>query len=383
MLNYSKDPAMSTKFVLYSLALIAIALLFVSGFHNALEANVPVKTKETPPEEAGKNIQVLKGISEAHREKVMDFMTTSLGVKCNHCHVIDTSGWHMDLDDKPAKRTARKMMQMVMDLNSKTFSGRNDVTCYTCHRGSILPAATLSLPIPPQAPPKKEEVAAPPSLPTIEQVLAMYEKALGGDDAMKKITSRVSKGVAIDGQGREMPMELVSQVPDKFLSSMTMREGAQSVRGFDGTTGWMSSPRGSRKMSPDESEDMKINGLLFSIARIKALSKTLHVSRKDTANGASVIVISASASDHVTESYYIDAESGLLLRKLISTETMIADIPEQVDYFDYRNVDGVKVPFVIRSASADPRDAMTRTITSVEQNVKIDEKKFEMPTTKK
>ena len=83
------------------------------------------------------------------------------------------------------------------------------------------------------------------------------------------------------------------------------------------------------------------------------------------------------------EEYFIDSESGLLLRKVIVTETMLADIPDQTDYFDYRPVDGVKVPFTIRSSAVNPRDLVTRRATAIVQNKPVDAKEFEMPAAKK
>ncbi len=358
---------------------LVIGVIFAIFVPQTLTAGSPAKKADPLFQQGDKNLQVLKDLPEGHREKIMDFVAASLGVKCNHCHVIDSTGWHMDLDDKPAKHTARKMMQMVMDINAKTFGGRNEVTCYTCHRGSTEPASVLPLPLPAQAPPQREESAEAPSLPSVDQVLAMTEKSLGGEDAMKKITTRVAKGVMVSGDGREMPMEVVFQSPDKFMSATTMKDGAQNMRGYNGKSGWMSSQRGTREMSPSQSEDMKASIAMFPMTRLRQLAKTMHVSRKDSIDGSEVYVLVAPGGERVTERYSIDTKSGLLLRKVVLTETMLANIPEQTDYSDYRDVNGVKVPFMIRSSSADARSSATRKFTSIEQNVPVDAKKFEMP----
>jgi hypothetical protein len=379
---------MTGKFLVRScIALVSIVLFtlitLIPGKHS-LRAGVPSKAndQEKTVEQVKKNIQVLKGLPASQLSMVMDYMATSLGVRCDHCHVIDTTGWYMDKDDKPTKRTARKMLQMVMDLNAKNFGGRNEVSCYTCHRGSSEPAKLIPLPQPP-AKATQEEAEVAPSLPSFEQELAMYENALGGTDALKKITSRVMKGVSVDAQGREMPLEIVQQSPDKYAATVSMREGMTSTRAFNGTSGWMSSPRGARELPPEASEELKHEAQLFPLARIQELSKTMHVSDKDTVNGTTAYILSAPAGEHATERYYIDAATGLLLRKSTVTETMIGNIPEQIDYSDYRAVDGVKVPFTIRISAVDPRDCSTQRFSSIEQNVPIDEKKFEMPKGKK
>ena len=286
---------MGSRFALTSCVLVVIAIIAGITLPHTLSAGMPSKKIESLYQQDGKNIQVLKGLPEGHRDKIMDFVAASLGVKCNHCHMIDSTGWHMELDDKPTKRTARKMMQMVIDINAANFGGRTEVTCYTCHRGSTEPASVLALPLPPPAPPKREEESAAASLPGVDQVLAMAEKALGGEDAMKKVNTRVAKGTLMTGDGREMPLEMTSQAPDKFISSTTMKDGAQNVRGYNGKSGWMTSPRGSREMSPDQSEDLRLNGALFPIGHLRQLSKTMHVSKKDTVNGATAYILDAAA----------------------------------------------------------------------------------------
>jgi hypothetical protein len=287
-------------------------------------------------------------------------------------------GQGFEKDDLKAKGTARKMIQMVMDLNAKNFGGRTEVGCYTCHRGAAEPVKLIPVPQP-FAKPEREETEAQPKLPSVEQLITMYEKALGGADAMKKITSRVTKGVSIDARGSQMPLELVQQAPDKYSLSVTMREGMQSTRAFNGTAGWMVSPRGTRAMPPDQAEEMRHEAALFPISALRDLAEKLHVRETDTVNGATAYVLSAPEGTHATQRFYIDSASGLMVRKVTINETMIANIPEQVDYSDYKSVDGVQIPFTIKTAGVDPRDSFTRRATSVEQNVPVDEKKFVMP----
>jgi hypothetical protein len=90
-----------------------------------------------PAEQVFKNIQVLKGVPAPSVMPAMMFFTQALGVKCDHCHVPD----QFDKDDKPAKAVARKMIQMVHQINVHNFDAKDRVTCWTCHRGSTEPPA--------------------------------------------------------------------------------------------------------------------------------------------------------------------------------------------------------------------------------------------------
>lgn len=366
---------MGKKFVLGSfgarVAIPVIALIVATGGSRAGEGEKTV-------EQVKKNIQVLKGLPASELNPVMDFTAASLGVRCQHCHVSDSTGWKYESDDKPAKRTARKMMQMVMDLNTKNFGGRTAVSCFTCHRGSAEPVKTM--PVPQPLPGREsEEKAEASTLPALEVLLERYEQSLGGPEALKKITSRVLTGAATDLQGREMPTEIAQQAPDKFAFTTTMREGMKFTRCYNGTAGWMTSPRGTREIPSSDLDEMKRDAGLFAISRMRSLSERMHVKETDTVGGATAYVLEAPVGEHETERYYVDSASGLLLRRTVLIETMIGNIPSQVDYGDYRTVDGVKIPFLLRTSTTDPRDSRSIRFTAVTQNGPIDEKQWIMP----
>lgn len=83
-----------------------------------------------------KNLQVL---TPATFPQAMQNFVAALGLEdkgaCSFCPVQDRSS-----DEKMEKRTARKMLLMVREINAKFPDGKQHVTCYTCHRGSTLPA---------------------------------------------------------------------------------------------------------------------------------------------------------------------------------------------------------------------------------------------------
>src|SRR5262250_52201 len=86
-------------------------------------------------EQKFKNIQIFKTLPATQLDPTMAFISGSLGVRCNYCHV--SNGF--EKDDKPTKQTARRMIQMVFDLNKGSFNGQGTVSCYTCHRGKPTP----------------------------------------------------------------------------------------------------------------------------------------------------------------------------------------------------------------------------------------------------
>lgn len=112
------------------------------------------------PEEEWSNLKVLpKNISEEKLDSIMDHFKIALGVKCGFCHAMDpdtSKGRHFDFasDAKPEKDVARNMLRMTATINETFFnsekSDRTDtlrtVMCYTCHRGSKNPEASMLLP---------------------------------------------------------------------------------------------------------------------------------------------------------------------------------------------------------------------------------------------
>ena len=71
----------------------------------------------------------------------MQSIAASLGVGCDHCHVTGPGG-AFDRDDKETKDTARAMMKMVAEINTRAFEGRSVVACATCHHGESKPMRT-------------------------------------------------------------------------------------------------------------------------------------------------------------------------------------------------------------------------------------------------
>ena len=97
----------------------------------------PVTAPGAPmAEDVFKNVQVLKGIPVDQFMGTMGFFSASLGLNCTDCHVDESGGnWAKYADDNALKRTARRMMLMVSNINTTSFGGRQVVTCNTCHRG--------------------------------------------------------------------------------------------------------------------------------------------------------------------------------------------------------------------------------------------------------
>ena len=87
--------------------------------------------------------------------------------------------------------------------------------------------------------------------------------------------------------------------------------------------------------------------------RLKDRYQSLAVNKAyDTIDGKPVVVLTGKPYPDVTEQLSFDRETGLLRRRSITTTGVrLMVLPEQIDYSDYRDVSGVKVPFTVRHAT--------------------------------
>ena len=74
---------------------------------------------------------------------------------------------------------------------------------------------------------------------------------------------------------------------------------------------------------------------------------------------------------------YFDAETGLLLRVVRYTDSPVGRNPTQIDYSDYRDVAGIKMPFHVTTTWTDGRSSVD--LTAVQQNVPVDAARFAKP----
>ena len=326
-------------------------------------------------EEVFKNIQVLKGVASDQLIPAMQFMSSALGVECSFCHVPG----HFEKDDKKPKQTAREMMRMMVALNKASFNGQREVTCYSCHRGARKPVAipVIENELPPNpAAESSDAQELPARLPTASVLIDTYIKALGGAAAVGSITSRVEKGASVIG-GQSVSVEIFTQVPDHRAVINHLTEG-DSVVAFDGHAGWIGIPgRPVREMHGADIHAARMDADLQFPLHIQQMFPELHVEYPEKIAGREAYVLFCVRQDQPPVKLYFDEQSGLLVRLVRYAETPLGVDPTQIDYADYRGVDGVQVPF--RVTISQPGSSWTIRLEGVRQNVPIDAARFAKP----
>jgi photosynthetic reaction center cytochrome c subunit len=367
-------------FAISLVATLSIAAAIVGARAQAPAAPAQSSSPAAAPlaEQQYKNIKVLKGIPADQVIPAMEFIAASLGVECEFCHVRKERGLAFDKDDKKPKEIARKMIEMANAINKDNFEGHREVTCYSCHRGAAHPVGTPLVAVEGEKPPmddhdKKPDIALPPA----DDVFAKYLTAAGGADAINKITSRVEKGTISGFGDQHFPIDIFAKAPDKRSSTMHM-PGGESSTAYDGKVGWLSFPgRPVHMMNAAESAGARIDADFHLPIDAKSLRDKWKPGPGETIDGHATNLLVGQTEGQPPLRLYFDAQSGLLVRLIRYTETPLGRLPTQVDYADYRDADGVKIPY--QWSLSRPGNRFTIQVEQLQQNVPVDDSKFVAP----
>jgi hypothetical protein len=223
-----------------------------------------------------------------------------------------------------------------------------------------------------KAPHLPHSAKSPRSIPTIGQILDKYVQAIGGETAHRKLTSRVMKGTYENkGAGIIGRIEHEAMAPNKLRVTLRAQTkmGLQLdfSNGFDGTVGWEFNPTvaGYRELSGTELAAKRRNAEFCREIKLKELYPKIALRGERKIGASAVYVIEATPAEGDPEIWSFDAQTGLLIR--------IDDT-----YFDdYREVDGVKLPFTVRTSSAAGKSIIK--FDEIRHNVPIEETRFKNP----
>jgi hypothetical protein len=337
-------------------------------------------------EEVFKNVQILKGIPVDQFMGTMGFFSASLGLNCTDCHGDKSGGdWALYADDNARKQIARRMMLMVNTINQTNFGGRQVVTCNTCHRGSARPNVMPSLDLLYSSPPPDEPgdpIQQAAGQPAADQILDKYLQALGGPQRLAALTSFTAKGNYIGyDDADKSPLEMYARAPGQHTIISHSRSG-DTTWTFDGRSAWIAAPATDKPVpllavTGQDLDGVKLESEVFFPARIKQALTNWRVGIPTLINDREVNVVQGTTANGGTATLCFDLETGLLTRLVRFSSSPVGRVVTRVDYSDYREVAGVKIPFKWTVTWLDGRS--TYELTSVEPNAAIDASRFARP----
>jgi hypothetical protein len=347
--------------------------------------------RQVMSEQAFKNVTVLKGLPVDEFMETMGFIAASTNYNCADCHVEpkDEGDWSAYAQETPRKATARRMILMVQAINKTNFGGARVVTCYTCHRNiqgapKVTPSLREQYSEPPPPDPNEVEITRQaPGAPTADQIFDKYLQAVGGGQKSAAITTIVFKGTYQGYAEAKAPVEIYLKAPNQ-RTMIVHTSGGDRTTTCDGTNGWMAAPATDKpfpviRYTNGDLDAVRLDAVLSFPAGIKeAITKPV-VGSSSIDDEDVVLVQGAANGGRSSVKLYFDKQSGLLVRQVRYSETIIGRVPIQVDYSDYRDVagTGVKLPFHVITTWTDGKSDVL--LTSAETNVPIDAAKFNQP----
>ena len=318
-----------------------------------------------------RNLKLLNDTPPNQVLATMQFFEGSLGVGCDFCHLAERD------KDTPRKDTARKMIQMVRDINKNHFAGETEVTCYTCHRGQTGPPENPALATAEFRPWEPDSANGLPNAPPVAgpppaQIIDKWIAAIGGMNKINSITSVVSKSTATNSVGATQQFERVSKGDNSLLIL-----GNANI-GRSGNTGWFRAGNG----APRDIRNYELNANRFRdpfwLAK-NAKSFSMLTSRQDEIGpgGRPVYQVRGVTADGVPIRMFFGRETGHLLRVLWFTPNAIGQNMERIDYSDFGEVDGILVPR--RAVIRTPLAYQTLRNESFQFNVPVEDSRFTRP----
>jgi hypothetical protein len=407
LLSFARIPAVASAFG--RIWITAIVLTTISGAGVSAQRVQP--SEDRTAAQVYKSVQILKDVPSTQIIPTMRVISASLGVECEYCHVTDRAG------ETEKKQIARRMMTMVTTLNQNSFAGQSRVTCFTCHRAGTAPLAApvptgqytidgvgllikgTGNPIPGGTDAALERrlkeltTAQAAALPAPEAIFAKYVTALGGEAAIRGVTSRKVTALnetAADVRGLAPPVHALvqqfSKAPNQWITTL-QTSNAKTARGFDGNVAWIQDARGAVTDStgaapaPPLTRVRRTSDFYEALNLRQAYSQTATRGIVKVNDRDAYLVVGTPAGD-LPEQLYFDKETGLLVRKGTATPTVFGDYAIQTDYEDYREVSGVKYPYLLRTIGVSPADSTTTYVERIENNPPLENVTFLKPALK-
>ena len=374
-----------------NLAMIGLATVWVTGLALAAQGQAVPTSAAKKAGDAFKNVTTgtLKDLSVDDFVASMGLISANLGLDCADCHPNAGTDKADFVIDTPRKIATRRMVEMVATINRTNFAGVQRVTCWTCHHGRITPSTTISLDAWYDAPSIEldDAVGQETGQPSAEQVLEQYIAALGGAQRLAGITTFIATGSALGygDLGGTADFTLLAKAPDQRTTLITYKDTQRpaSSWSFDGRTGWIKTPRGllgEYELVGSELDGARFEAQLAFSGQLKQALSNWRGAAIRSIGDRDYLVVQGSGPRGFLATLYFDPKTNLLSRLVRYGPSPIGRMPTQVDYADYRDVNGVKFPFEYKFVWLDGR--YTAKLSKIETNVAIDAATFGRPAAK-
>ena len=342
-----------------------------------------------PVEAVFKNIQVLKGIPSTELLQIMHFIRSSLGVRCEYCHVAENGKYYLDV--KKEKQRAREMIVMTQQLNQVSFGGANAITCNTCHRGSVMTSAVPEIGSAFMNMVRREpDEPVPAPLPSVTEVFARYQAA-SNVNALAAVRLRLQglhakvmdpgtpRARAIARAATATGEDLIDG--DKAFARSPLPNGQFMLVGSNGKRAWTFGPDGVHWIPDSDFAQFqrKLNPLLLLRVHTDDFVQT-EVSGTEVIAAREAYVVTAIGTDGMLQKLWFAKDDGLLLRRTFYHPIALGLDPEQFDFSEYKSYGRIQLPSQINTSYLDDQHlGVLKKIIEIKFNVPVSDRDFMPP----
>ena len=213
----------------------------------------------------------------------------------------------------------------------------------------------------------------------LTRVLDKFVAAAGGAAAFEKITTRVATGtLEIPDAGITGSIQITEKAPNKSFAVVELGAIGAMREGTDGTVAWDDNPQtGLREKTGEELAEALRSATFNSEIKMKSVYKTIEVTGREQVGGRDAIAVLGTPASGSPTKMFFDAQSGLMIKQSMTRQSPQGPVDVDVYMDDYRDVGGIKQPYLIRQVT--PMFTSVIRITEIKHNVPVDDNLFKKP----
>lgn len=221
--------------------------------------------------------------------------------------------------------------------------------------------------------------------PTAEELLERYAKAIGGRDKLKAVQTLRMQGKMAAGGGFMATYLLELKRPGAVRTELSF-SGTTAIQASDGTKGWVLRPAAGQAaptpiaMTPQQMQDLEqtadIDGPLIDT---KAKGYTVELVGKETVGNVTAWNLKVTDKHGIVRNFYLDSLTYFPIKQVVHKTTDGKDVESEMRLGDYREVSGLRYPYLLESANKTGPGGQRLVLDKIEVNPPLGADRFAMP----